>query len=70
MICSILKQIHFTDRKHIAPIYHIKVQGELLSMGLLDTVNWWSFLASQDGKHPRHIPGICKLWIQLVLSYA
>lgn len=39
-------------------------------MCLLDTVNWWSFLVSQDAKRPRHIPGICRIWIQHVLSYA
>lgn len=70
MICSILKQIHFTDKKHIAPIYHVKLQGQLLSMCLLATENWWSVLVSQDGKHPRHILGLCRTWIQHVLSYA
>lgn len=30
MICPILKQIGSSDKKHIAPIYHLKLQGQLL----------------------------------------
>lgn len=68
MISSTLAQL--ADKKHIALIYHIKLQRQPLSMCLLDTVNWWSFLVSQEAKHPRHIPGICRIWVQHVLSYA